>query len=303
MCDWQIKSSNKFDLFFQSFIIDSEKRKAMNLNFLNNEFNLLDQKTDRYLLIGIILVFSIFFLNIFEPFNIGRWYSDSGFIQFLRLSSYGSVVALVFLFTQFPLRKKLKKDHFKVKDYFIWLLFEIALISLVYIFLYGNPIGNFINDLIYSFKYTFLGICLPYSFAILIIYYKNQRKEIELLQIKVSRPIEKRFIGFRDENDKIKFSVLAKDLLLLESTDNYVSVYYISENKVQRKLLRNTLKNLEKSLKENSIIRCHRSFMLNSQNVEFVQKEGKKLIVKIKLLKKSIPVSQKYSTLFLEFLT
>lgn len=275
----------------------------MNLNFLKTDFKLLDKKSDRYLLIIVILVFSIFFLNLFEPFNIARWYSDSGIIQFLRLSSYGVVVALVFLFTQFPLRKIFKKATFKVKDYILWLVIEISLISLVYIFLYGNPIGNFINDLIYSLKYTLLGICLPYSFAILIIYYKNQRQEIKDLQYKVSKPMEKRLIGFKDENNKIKFSVLTKDLLLLESTDNYVSVFYILENKVQRKLLRNTLKNLEDSLKENSIIRCHRSFMVNAQNVEFVQKEGKKLIIKVKLLEKSIPVSQKYSPLFLEFLS
>jgi len=273
------------------------------LKFLNNDFNLLDKKADRYLLILIILAFSIFFLNIFQPFNIGRWYSDSGIIQILRLSSYGIVVTLVFLFTQFPLRRIFKKEEFKVKNYIAWLLIEISLISLVYIVLYGNPIGNFVNDLVYSLKYTLLGICLPYSFAILIIYYKNQRAEIKDLQNKVSKPMEKRLIGFKDENDKIKFSVQTKDLLLLESTDNYVSVYYILENKVQRKLLRNTLKKLEDSLKENSIIRCHRSFMVNSQNVEFVQKEGKKLIIKVKHLEKNIPVSQKYSPLFLEFLS
>lgn len=275
----------------------------MNISFLNNDFGLLDKKSDRYLLIVIVLVFSIFFLNIFEPFNIGRWYSDSGFIKFLRLSSYGFVVALVFLLTQFPFRKLLKKEHFTLKSYILWLFIEIALISLVYIFLYGNPIGNFFNDFIFSLKYTLLGICLPYSFAILIIYYKNQRAEIKTLQNKISKPAEKRLLVFKDENEKIKFSVLAKDVLLLESTDNYVSVFYILENKVQRKLLRNTLKNLEEMLKENSIIRCHRSFMINTQNVDFVQKDGKKIIIKIKQLDKSIPVSQKYSSLFIDHLS
>lgn len=284
-------------------ILATKLEQPVNLEFLNKDFTLLDKRSDRYLLIAIIVVFSIFFLNIFQPFNIGRWYSDSGIVQFLRLSSYGIVVALVFLLTQFSLRKKFKKEHFKVKEYIIWLVFEIALISLVYIFLYGNPIGNFINDLVYSLKYTLLGICLPYSFAILIIYYKNQRDEIKQLQHKVAQPAEKRMISFKDENGKIKFSALAKDLLLLESTDNYVSVHYILENKVQRKLLRNTLKNLEESLKENSIIRCHRSFMVNIQNVEFVQKEGKKLNLKLKLMENSIPVSQKYSPLFLDYLS
>ncbi len=275
----------------------------MNINFLNNDFNLLDKKSDRYLLIVIVLVFSIFFLNIFEPFNIGRWYSDSGLIKFLRLSSYGFVVALVFLLTQFPIRKFFRKEHFTLKSYLLWLFIEIGLISLVYIFLYGNPIGNFFNDFIFSLKYTLLGICLPYSFAILIIYYKNQRAEIESLQNKISKPAEKRLLVFKDENEKIKFSVLAKDVLLLESTDNYVSVFYILENKVQRKLLRNTLKNLEEMLKENSIIRCHRSFMVNTQNVDFVQKDGKKINIKIKQMDKSIPVSQKYSSLFIDYLS
>jgi hypothetical protein len=270
---------------------------------LDKDFNLLDKKSDRYLLIAIVLIFSTLFLNIFEPFNINRWYSDSGIIQFLRLSSYGIVVGLVFLFTQFPLRKLFKKESFTNGSYLLWLIVEISLISLVYIFLYGNPIGNFINDLIYSLKYTLLGICLPYSFAILVIYYKNQRAQIKQLQIKISQPTEKRLVAFKDENGKIKFSALAKDILMLESTDNYVSVYYVLENKVQRKLIRNTLKNLENLLDESSIIRSHRSFMVNLENIEFVQQNGKKLIVKVKLMDKRIPVSQKYSSLFLEFLS
>ena len=289
--------------YFKQFNLHSENRKRVRFDFFNKHFNLLDNKSDRYLLILVVLGFSVVFLNIFEPWNITRWHSDSGIIQFLRLSSYGFVVALVFLFTQFPMRKVFKTEQFKIKSYILWLFIEISLISLVYIFLYGNPVGNFVNDLLFSIKYTLLGIALPYSFAILVIYYKNQREEIKHLQTKIAKPTENKLIAFKDENDKIKFSVLAKDLLLLESTDNYVSVYYFLENKVQRKLLRNTLKNLENELKDKSIIRCHRSFMVNSENVEFVQKEGKKLNIKIKQVEKYIPVSQKYSSLFLDFLT
>lgn len=275
----------------------------MSLSFLNKKFTLLDNKDDRYLLILVVFIFSVIFLNIFQPFNISRWYSDSGFIQFLRLSSYGFVIAIVFLFTQFPLRKIFDLQEFKVKNYLLWLVIEIALINLVYIFLYGNPIGNFINDLGFSLKYTLLSIWLPYSFAILIVYYKNQREEIKSLKTTVAMPPEKRLVVLKDENGKIKFSVLATDLLVLESTDNYVSVFYILQNKVQRKLLRNSLKNMEEMLKESGIMRCHRSFMVNPANVEFMQKKGKKLNIKIKHFDKSIPVSEKYSSPFLDFLS
>ncbi len=275
----------------------------MSLSFLNNHFSLLDKKEDRYLLISVVFFFSVVFLNIFQPFNIARWYSDSGFIQFLRLSSYGFVIAVVFLFTQFPLRQYYHISRFTVKSYILWLALEIALINLVYIFLYGNPVGNFMNDLGFSLKYTLMSIWLPYSFAILIVYYKNQREEIEILKLKANNKPEKRLIIFKDENGKIKFSVLINDLLLIESTDNYVSVFYILNNKLQRKLLRNTLKNLEKMLGENEMVRCHRSFMVNPSNVEFMQKEGKKLSIKIRHFDNPIPVSEKYSSPFLNFLS
>jgi hypothetical protein len=274
-----------------------------NLSFLNNPVKLLDRKPDRYLLILVVLLFSVVFVNVFQPFNIARWYSDSGLIQLLRLSGYGVIIALVFLFTQFPLRRLFNVQHFTVKTYILWLIIELALINLAYIFVYGNPIGNFMNDLGFSLKYTLLSIWLPYSFAMLIVYYKNQRDEIESLKTTAIKPTEKRLIVFKDENGKIKFSVQAIDLLLLESTDNYVSVFYILQNKVQRKLLRNTLKNMEEMLKENAIVRCHRSFIVNPSNVEFMQKESKKFIIKIKHIDRQIPVSEKYSTPFLSFLS
>jgi hypothetical protein len=181
-------------------------------------------------------VYFLFTFTLFFPFNINRWYSDSGIIQFLRLSSYGVVVALILLFTQFPLRKMFKMNFFTVKTFLLWLSIEIILISLVYIFLYGNPLGNFMNDLGFSVKYTLLGICLPYSFSLLFIHYKNQYIEMELLRKQILKPIPDRFIVLRDEKGKIRFSVPARDLLFLESADNYVIVNYLLNDKPKRKI-------------------------------------------------------------------
>lgn len=275
-------------------------KKVKIVSFLNREFTLLDKKSDRYFLIVTILIFSILFLNIFEPFNINRWYSDSKIITILRLSSYGIVVALVYLFTQFPLRKIFRQNTFKIKSFVLWFLFEIVIISLIYIFLYGNPFGNFINDFIFSLKYTLLGICLPYSFAILIIFYKKHRLEIEALQKKISHSTQPHLLMFKDERGKVKFSIKKTDILYIESTDNYVSVFYFLNDKITRKLLRNTLKNLEKIIDEPSITRCHRSFMINQEKIEFVENKGKKLLIKLKYVDKLIPVSGKYIPYFVQ---
>lgn len=273
------------------------------LQLLNTPVTLLDRKADRYLLIVIVLLFSVFFVNVYQPFNITRWFSDSGFIQFIRLSGYGIIIALVFLFSQFPLRKLFNVHHFTLKTYILWLSIEFALINLAYIFIYGNPVGNFSNDLLFSLKYTLMSIWLPYTFAILIIHYKNHRAEIEALKTGLQQPsATNHLIVFRDENEKVKFSVQKSDLLFLESTDNYVSVFYNLGDKVQRKLLRNTLKNLETMLNANGMIRCHRSFMVNTTNIEFMQREGRKFTIKLRHHEKPVPVSEKYSPLFLQFL-
>lgn len=182
--------------FIHYFWLNMTALKVKPTSFLNKEFTLLDKKQDRYFLIVTILIFSILFLNIFKPFNINRWYSDSRFISFLRLSSYGVVVALVYLFTQFPLRKVFRQNTFSIKSFILWFLIEIVIISLIYIFLYGNPLGNFFNDFIFSLKYTLLGICLPYSFAILVIYYKKHRTEIESLQQKISHSSHSQLLVF-----------------------------------------------------------------------------------------------------------
>lgn len=266
--------------------------------YLDNSFTLLDGKNDRFLLITIVLVFSVVFLNLFVPFNINRWYSDSGIIQFLRLSGYGFVVALVFLFTQFPLRKWLKQKHFKIKYYIIWLLIEIFLISLVYMFLYGNPIGNFINDFIFSIRYTVLGIILPYSFALMFIYYKNQRAEIDSLRKNTTTSSTENLLKFSDEKGRTKFSVLASNLLYLEGADNYVYIYYAENGNIKRAVLRNSLKNLEKNLKPESVIRCHRSYMVNSRKIESISKTGKRIHLKLSYTNETIPVSVKYESLF-----
>lgn len=68
--------------------------------FLNRDFDLLDEKRDRLLLIIICTAIYIAYANVFHPFNVDRWRRDSGIIQFIRLSSYGMFSGFVLFFTQ-----------------------------------------------------------------------------------------------------------------------------------------------------------------------------------------------------------
>ena len=148
-----------------------------------------------------------------------------------------------------------------------------------------------------------MGICLPYSFALLIIYYKNHSLEIKRLKLDINNPIFPKLKTLKDENGKIKFSIPPENLLFFESTDNYVTIYYLQDGITHRELIRNSLKSMEGQLSDIPVKRCHRSYIVNLQNLEFVQKKSNKLQLKIKNHQPFIPVSKKFSAQFLEMLS
>ena len=53
-------------------------------------------------------------------------------------------------------------------------------------------------------------------------------------------------------------------LLFVEAQENYSRIVWLEEDRVQEKLLRATIKNLEKQLSDDRIVRCHRSWMINT---------------------------------------
>lgn len=276
-------------------------KRGLLIRFMNKDFPFLDKREDRLFMIVSCLVISILFVNIFVPLNVNRWYSDKGFIQFMRLSSYGIVIGLVFLFTQFPLRKWFGIIHFKIKTYLLWLLIELSLISIVYIFMYGNPVGNFVNEFIFSLRYTFLGILVPYLFSLLVLFSRRQRFEIKHLKTSLLKK-HSGLISLKDENRQVRISLADADLLFLESADNYVSILYLNEGHVKKSLIRNNLKALEDEQLPENIIRCHRSYMINLKNVEYIQKYKRSYQVKIKGYNILLPVSQKYKAKFQDIL-
>ncbi|MDA3821943.1 MAG: LytTR family DNA-binding domain-containing protein [Bacteroidales bacterium] len=199
------------------------------------------------------------------------------------------------------MRKWFGIAHFKVKTYFLWVLIEIALVSTIYVILFDREPGGFILDYIYSLQYTILGMLIPYIFSLFIIHNRYQRFEIKNLSKNIVKGYND-LINFKEENQNVKFSIINADLLFLEATDNYVSIYYLNNGDVKRSLIRNTLKALELEQLPENIIRCHRSYMVNLKHIEYVKKNNRSFQIKLKNYDQLLQVSQKYKPAFLEIL-
>ena len=83
------------------------------------------------------------------------------------------------------------------------------------------------------------------------------------------------------------------DLLYIEAVGNYVKVYHLVENQVHNDMLRATSKQIEVDLGAYPmIVRCHRAFLVNLQQVEQIISHAGTMQLKIKHCDDSIPVSR-----------
>ncbi len=82
-------------------------------------------------------------------------------------------------------------------------------------------------------------------------------------------------------------------LLYIEAVGNYVKVYQLADGKVRNDMLRATLKQLEDDLKSYPmIVRCHRAFLVNLQQVEQIVSKSGNLQLYIKHCHEYLPVSR-----------
>lgn len=88
-------------------------------------------------------------------------------------------------------------------------------------------------------------------------------------------------------------SLQIPDLLYIEAVGNYVKVYYLQEGEVRHDTLRATSKQMEMDLQDfPRIVRCHRAFLVNLQQVERIVSQSGSMQLIIKHCNDSIPVSR-----------
>lgn len=102
-------------------------------------------------------------------------------------------------------------------------------------------------------------------------------------------------IGFYDRTNDFDFSLPLKDVLYVETSDNYVSVNYLDEGHSSSRIIRNTMKNMEEYLRPYGFFRCHRQYLVNAYNIKLVSKGKEGLLIRLRGSSTVIPVSKTYA--------
>ncbi|MDD2277805.1 MAG: LytTR family DNA-binding domain-containing protein [Bacteroidales bacterium] len=260
----------------------------------------LTDKRNIVRLIILTALFAVVFINIYAPFGLETLYNLSE-LEFLGISSIIILTGvLVVVISRVIMYQVSKRVTLLVWQYIIWVFAEVLAMALFYtlfekLFIHDS---RFILDLLkISVKNTTLVLFIPYS--VLWLYFSLQDKKYQLQKLAdstVGFDTSKKMIPLYDEKGVLRFSVKAEHLLYIESADNYVNIFYIDKGKTVRFTLRNSIKHLELLLKSAEIIRCHRSFMVNFENVKILRKDKEELILELDSPTNiEIPVSKTYA--------
>ncbi len=100
---------------------------------------------------------------------------------------------------------------------------------------------------------------------------------------------------FTSENKSEIVKLQVDNLIMIKSADNYVEIFYKENEKIQQKLIRNTLKNIDNQLKKYSeFIRCHRSCIINKKYVHDFSHNYTGYRLKLSGYNEDVPVSRQY---------
>jgi DNA-binding LytR/AlgR family response regulator len=185
------------------------------------------------------------------------------------------LVVVVSRIVMYHLSKRRQLNYWR---YVLWVFLEILVMAFVYSiyvkFILSDP-RDFMEIASLSMKNTSLIILLPYTILWLFFSWQDKSHKLQELEEQDTTPTNTKnvMIPFKDEKGTLRLSVQNADLLYIEAADNYVTIHYYFGEKVQKFMVRNSMRYYEEQFKGSNIIRCHRSYMVNLDKVRIIRKE------------------------------
>ncbi|GHS98858.1 hypothetical protein FACS189421_08210 [Bacteroidia bacterium] len=252
--------------------------------------------------------FALVFINLYKPFNFASRYHVSDFKFFVFSSLVILTGVLVVVISRIIMYYRGKKKAITVGNYALWVILEIFFMALFYTVytIYLNPQREYLDVFRESAMNTALVLLLPYAIIHLYIIYRENKRRLE--QIEENAPTEtatpQKICSFYDEKNELRFSVHRSNLLYIESADNYVNIWYLNKGALAHFMLRNSMKVLEEPLAETNILRCHRSYMVNFEQINVIRRQKDGIYVEFGIKDvPDIPISKKYSEKVIQFFT
>jgi len=247
-----------------------------------------DSSIKHHIIIAFGLAIWIFvFLYFTEPLDVNQ-FVDSEKLIFLPLYGLlGAFCYLIFLPIQHFLYQRNKQNWFvktEITFFIIFIFVSIISARVFYLFVIvpeePNPytLGYHLKTIIFPALTTILPIIIFGRFA----FGKYKEKKVEDSKIEIEG--EGNYEGLR---------LLLNDVICIQSSDNYIEVFYFSGNELKKSLIRNKLSVIADEFPE--FLRTHRSYLINPYHFLQWKTENGKLSVEL-FHHIEVPISKTYQT-------
>jgi len=102
-------------------------------------------------------------------------------------------------------------------------------------------------------------------------------------------------IVFKDDKGTVCFSIQPEVLYYIESDTNYITIFYSNQGKLEKYLMRSSLRMVLEQNKHDNLVRCHRSYIVNFEKVKLYKKDKEGGVIELSNdALPPIPVSKSY---------
>ncbi|HSN49613.1 MAG TPA: LytTR family DNA-binding domain-containing protein [Bacteroidales bacterium] len=267
---------------------------------VNQFLALLNDELGRLLKIS----FGIFlFILFFQPFHLDPFDFNN---RLLIIAGLGGIVFLLLIIVQVIVPwfvRIVNRDRQEPVLLTVFNGFIILALSSVAFAFYLHFVGYVEITFYLMLKVSLICLSVPVALRFSdLVKDLRQQNETLIIEKKLQKHVEeareddlKKSIELFAENNTESITLIIADVVFIKSADNYVEIVYKTGDHFRKKLLRNTMKNIEQQLNPYSnFIRCHRICIVNTYYIEKLNRTYNNHWLTIKEYDEQIPVSRQY---------
>lgn len=279
----------------------------------------LIEKNNLVVQVAISVLFAIAFLALYIPLSDSTtaWFSVEEENQFIY-TAFFIISSTIFLVLSRIMMYYMSKRliRFTYPKFILWTVGEIVLIGLfhAYISLSVMHVEIYSHALIIgkSILITFIALGFPFivtdlSFAIIdgqrvlkiaksMINTNETNNKTQKTTVESTVTDNPDIINFHDYAGALKFTVKLENIYYIKAEGNYVNVFYNNKGGISSFVLRNKIQAIEDSLAGTPLMRCHRTYIVNSNNIKLIRTEDEGYYIDFNQPGlESVPVSRTYS--------
>ncbi len=229
------------------------------------------------------------FILFFQPFPTINFEFEN---KQLFIAGYGVIIFIVLVIVQIIFQRFLLliniEDEYNSLLNSLYYFAQTALTSVAFVF-YIRYVANSEITFNVVLRVVVISLSVPVTlylkntFWLMQLKYKKMFEENRLMQDKLRQFSENygnKFIELDSENESDNIRIQVSEIIFVKSADNYVEVGFRDDGEFRKKLIRNTLRNIEKQFnKFNNFVRTHRSSIVNIQYIDKLNKNFNSLLV------------------------